>query len=134
LDIAPAAVDRCLKLFEGDPAKKFALYDPVSFHPESVRAEVGLSMEVIFHLTEDDLYEQYLRHLFAAATRFVVIFSSDEAGLSGGRFPHFKSRHFTSDIPWLAPDWHYTRLIQNPHRDISISDFHIFEHRSACHP
>jgi SAM-dependent methyltransferase len=127
LDIAPAAIERCKSMFAGDPAKRFEGYDPLQYNPDAWKAELALSMEVVFHLTEDDLYEQYLRHLFASATRYVVIFSSDEPDLAPGRFPHFRSRRFSPDIPRLAPGWTCTATIRNPHRAISISDFHIFE-------
>ena len=127
LDIAPAAVARCQGLFAGDPAKQFAVYDPYSFQPGNCRAELALSIEVLFHLTEDDLYYLYLQHLFASAQRWVVIFAPDEADTTGGRFPHFRPRRFTPDVP---PGWVLRERAPNPHRDISISDFFVFERLS----
>lgn len=124
LDVAPSAIDRCRGLFAEDTAKQFAVYDPRRFDPRTYPADLALSLEVIFHLTEDDLYQLYLQHLFACARRWVVIFSADEADTTGGRFPHFRPRHFTPDVP---AGWTLREHVPNPHRDISISDFFVFE-------
>ncbi len=124
LDVAPSAVARCQALFAGDPAKRFAVYDPNHFDPAACQAELALSLEVIFHLTEEAVYRLYMEHLFACARRWVVIFASDEADTTGGRFPHFRPRHFTRDVP---SGWVLRERAPNPHRDISVSDFFVFE-------
>lgn len=124
LDVAPTAVQRCQGLFEADPIKRFLVYDPYQFDTAVVQAELGLSIEVLFHLTEDALYLRYLEHLFGAATRWVVIFAPDEPDHTGGQFPHLRPRQFTRDIP---AGWTLCRRDINPHRDISMSDFFVFE-------
>ncbi len=124
LDVAPSAIRRCRALFAADTRKRFDLYDPYHFSPETARAELALSVEVLFHVTEDALYQRYLRHLFAASSRWVVIFSADEPDRTGGRFPHLKPRRFTADVP---PGWALRRRDDNPCADISISNFFVFE-------
>jgi SAM-dependent methyltransferase len=127
LDVSPTVIAQCKRFFSGDSSRNFELYLPDQFDPTPFKADLSLSMEVIFHLTEEPVYEAYIRHLFAAADRYVVIFSSDQPDRSDGIYPHFRSRHFTADIPRLAPGWILTEHITNPHRDISISDFFIFQ-------
>lgn len=124
LDVAPSAIARCQRLFSGDETKQFALYQPFQFKPDAVQADLSLSLEVIFHLTEDALYSLYMQHLFAASRRWVVVFSSDENDQTGGRFPHFRPRRFTPDVP---PGWILCERVENPHRDISVSSFFVFE-------
>ncbi|MBK8965583.1 MAG: class I SAM-dependent methyltransferase [Saprospiraceae bacterium] len=124
LDVAPSAIQRCRDLFAADPNKRFLVYDPCRFDPAGLKAELGLSIEVLFHLTEDDLYHRYLEHLFGAATRWVVIFAPDEPDQTGGQFPHLRPRRFTRDVP---AGWRLQRRDTNPHRDISMSDFFVFE-------
>lgn len=124
LDISKTAVERCRILFEKDPSKRFEIYRPETFNPADFQADVAISLEVIFHLTEEDVYQKYLQHLFASARRWVVIFSSDEADATGGIFPHFKPRQFTPDVP---PGWVLRERLTNPHRDLSVSDFFFFE-------
>lgn len=121
LDIAPSAVDRCRQLFAGDTSKQFGVYDPFRFEPAANQADLAISLEVIFHLTEDDIYRLYMAHLFACARQWVVVFASDEAAESP--FPHFRQRRFTDDVP---AGWVLQERVVNPHRDISVSDFFVF--------
>ena len=123
LDVAPSAIARCRSLFAGDGAKRFALYDPCHFKPAAVQADLSISLEVIFHLTEDHHYRLYLEHLFASARLYVVIFASDTDDAAPGPFPHFRQRRFTADIP---AGWALQEQVRNPHRDISVSDFFVF--------
>ena len=124
LDIAPSAVARCRDLFSGDANKTFAIYDPEHFEPADFQADAAISLEVIFHLTEERVYQPYMQHLFALARRWVVVFSSDEADRSGGIFPHFRQRKFTCDVP---EGWVLRERVANPHRERSVSDFFVFE-------
>lgn len=124
LDISKTAVGRCRSLFAGDASKRFGTYEPEAFRPSDFQADMALSLEVVFHLTEEDAYRLYLQHLFASARRWVVIFSPDEDDTTGGVFPHFRPRRFTPDVP---PGWVLRERLPNPHRDISLSDFFFFE-------
>ena len=124
LDISPSVIERCRRLFADDSSKTFVVYSPDTFAPAHFQADMALSMEVLFHLTEEAVYQTYMQHLFAAARRFVVIFSSDETDETGGVFPHFKPRKFTPDVP---PGWKLRTRLINPHRAFSVSDFFIFE-------
>lgn len=74
LDISPEAVELCHQRFAGDHTKEFGLVDE---HLD-VSADLALSLDVIFHLVEDDVYARYIARLFDSAERFVIIFSSDE--------------------------------------------------------
>jgi len=48
---------------------------------------------VIYHLTEDRVFETYLTHLFAAGLRFVVVYSTNME--VSGTAPHVRHRVFT---------------------------------------
>jgi SAM-dependent methyltransferase len=124
LDIAPSAIARCQKIFAEDSSKFFAAYDPNTFKPTDFQADMSLSLEVIFHLTEEKIYQKYLRDLFASARKWVVVFASDECDDTGGVFPHVKLRKFTADVP---SGWALRHRLPNPHRDRSVSDFFFFE-------
>lgn len=124
LDISPSAVAHCQAVFAEDSRKKFAVYEPDQFKPGDFQADMALSMEVIFHLTEEKIYHLYLQHLFACARRWVVIFSSNADDSAQSSFPHFKQRRFLPDIP---PGWTLQQQLANPHAAISVSEFFIFE-------
>ncbi len=124
LDIAASAVERCKALFSEDRTKQFEVYDPDCFVSASFQADLAISLEVIFHLTEERLYLLYMQHLFALSSRWVIIFSSDEEEKGKGMFPHFRQRRFSADVP---EGWVLRQRVENPHRDRSVSDFFVFE-------
>ena len=124
LDVSKSAVERCRALFAGDHSRRFEIYQPEFFSPLEFQSDMALSLEVIFHLTEYDTYNLYIRHLFATARHWVVIFSSDKSDATGGVFPHFRPRRFSGDVP---PGWSLVERLENPHSDISISEFFFFE-------
>lgn len=127
LDVSAAAIDRCLERFASDPSKSFLLYDPERFRDPAglIRADLAISLEVIFHLTEDAVYERYLAHLFAAAERFVIVFSSNRD--EPGPRPHVRHRRFTDWVEARRPDWTLAETIPNPHGDESFAEFFVFE-------
>ena len=93
LDISRDAIALCSRSFAGDPSKRFGL---VEDHP-AARADMSISLDVLFHLIEDDVYHRYLQQLFDAGSRFVVIFSSDEPGQKHS-LPHVRHRAVSLDV------------------------------------
>lgn len=132
LDVSPEAIRACARRFAGDTTKSFFLYDPTCFidHHGLFRAELALSLDVIYHLTEDAVFEAYMRHLFASGSRYVVIYSNDSAEYSPA--PHIKYRRFSDWIGVHAAEWVLWRRIPNrfPHtgddRTGSPSDFFVY--------
>jgi hypothetical protein len=94
-------VKQCHKLFQHDPSKRFLVSDISCAHFE--RGDLALSLDVIYHLVEDDIYEQYMRSLFEAADHFVIIYSDNED--SPGEASHLRHRRFTDWIESNKPDW-----------------------------
>lgn len=129
LDVAPSAIDRCAARFADDPTKSFFLYDQDRFVDRHglFRAELALSLDVVFHLVEDPVFERYMQTLFACGSRFVCVYSSNDERPDIGH--HVRNRRF---LPWVEehrPDWHVLEHVANPHRgqvDAAISDFWFF--------
>lgn len=101
VDVSQAAVEACRKKFEGDSTKRFLLLSQFS----SQRADLVLSLDVIYHLVEDPVYHAYMRNLFATADRFVVIYSSDAPEEAPASTNHVRQRKFTRWIEANAPGW-----------------------------
>jgi hypothetical protein len=77
LDVAPGAIDICAKKFLGDKSKSFAVYLPSHFTNNAFfQAELTLSMDVVLHLIEENVYETYMANLFTASTKYVAIFTT----------------------------------------------------------
>lgn len=72
LDISPDAVAWCRQRFAGDASKSFALLDEYT----GQTADLSISLDVLFHLVEDEVYFDYLDRLFNAGRRFVVVYAT----------------------------------------------------------
>jgi hypothetical protein len=128
VDVSMRAVEICRSLFEGDPSKRFFQLESV---PPDAIADLSLSLEVIFHLVEDPVFDAYMRRLFESARRFVILYSSNMEQESPGR--HVRHRQFTRWIEDNQPSWHLQDTIKNPYPfdpanpdETSFSDFYIF--------
>src|SRR5690606_4386755 len=97
VDISRNAIDRCNALFSGDPNKSFLLLDSYA----GQTADLAMSLDVLFHLVEDRVYDAYLERLFAAAERYVAIYSSNQA--AGSPLPHVRHRAFAADVAERFP-------------------------------
>ena len=70
------------------------------------RAQMALSIEVLFHLVEDEVYETYLNDLFRLGVDYVVIMRSnchEDIRLKGVLESVWKDRY--SDVLEKFDDW-----------------------------
>jgi SAM-dependent methyltransferase len=104
LDVSARAVAICRELFADDASKRFELYDSGLFTPR-VLAQLSLSLDVILHLVEPDVFRRHLDHLFAAAERAVVIYGSDVDQNPSETAAHVRWRAFSPTIEERFPDW-----------------------------
>lgn len=137
LDVSPTAIGICASKFANDRTKTFLLYHPEAFADNRglLSSELALSLDVIFHLIEDDVYEAYMRHLFSAATRYVIVYSTDTD--APGREPHIRHHRFTAWAAQHERDWSLIEHIPNRYpvsedqRSGSPADFFVFERPAA---
>lgn len=123
LDVSPAAVQLCEWAFSADPAKAFALLPVVP-----VPRDLALSLDVIYHLYEDDVYQQHLAAVFAAASRFVVLYTTDADELGEEwTAPHVRHRPVVTDVAERFPAWRLLEHIENPYPGLGGSDFYAYE-------
>ena len=135
LDVSQKAITICEEKFINDQSKKFFLYNPHSFDDktEQFKAELALSLDVIYHLVEDRIYSTYLTHLFGAGVKYVIIYATDKD--KSGRFyeRHVRHRNFTKDIVIRFPNWKLIKKIKNKYpagegmAEASPADFFIYE-------
>jgi SAM-dependent methyltransferase len=130
LDVSLEAIDLCRARFARDPDKAFLFYDPVrTVNLERFSsADLTLSLDVIYHLLEDDVYDRYLQMLFACSRKFVIIYSSNNTAPNVAW--HVRNRAFVQDVANRFDEFSLTRVIENPHRSLTQADFNVFE-RSA---
>ncbi len=126
-DVSMAAVKKCREAYRDDATKSFLWYDPADTPNIAafLNADLTLSLDVVYHLVEDRVYERYLSDLFAASRRFVIVYSSniDRAG----NLPHVKHREFTVDVERLISGFRLARTIENRYPEQSPCRFFVFE-------
>jgi hypothetical protein len=100
VDISPAAVALCRRIFEQDTSKFF--YLAAELLPGTT-AQLSLSLDVIYHLVEDAVFFGYMSDLFAASTKYVAIYASNE----NKSWPesHVRHRRFTDWVAVNQPQW-----------------------------
>ena len=129
VDVSEHAIQTCRMTYANDPTKHFALLRDY----KGERAELALSLDVIYHLVEDEVYEEHLAHLFFSAERYVIIYSSNTEAMPSPAAPHIRHRKFTDFIFETYPEWRLLKIILNrypfkgEYRTGSFCDFYIYE-------
>jgi hypothetical protein len=130
-DVSCTAIDSCRRAFSGDASKQFWLVE----HYDGRTADLAISLDVIFHLVEDDIFDGYMRRLFDASRHFVAIYSSNSDGNSMVTATHVRHRCFTRWIEAHRASWTLIEKIDNrfqydgDYKRTSFSDFYFFEKR-----
>jgi len=129
VDVSPTAIADCRKLFRHDPSKTFHVAGEL---PPGSTAELSLSLDVIYHLVEDDVFSKYMHDLFAASGKYVIIYSSNED--KAWTSQHVRHRNFTRWIKANLPGWTQVSHIPNiyPYNEndpdhTSFADFYVYE-------
>jgi len=134
-DVSLDAVLLCRTIFSEDDAKLFKLMGEYSFET----ADLTLSLDVIFHLLEDEVFDQYMQRLFNSSNRFVIIYSSNTDEQKMAMCEWVKHRKFTDWADNNMPEWELARFIPNKYQFIkygedstsSFSDFYIYIKRES---
>jgi cyclopropane fatty-acyl-phospholipid synthase-like methyltransferase len=128
-DVSETALSLCKQIFLSDKSKAFKLmcdYD-------GEKADLTLSLDVIYHLVEDGCFRNYMRTLFKASDRYVIIYSSDSDDNTGFEGTHIKHRKVTKWIQENVLGWILVKHIPNRypykgnHKIGSFADFFIYE-------
>jgi SAM-dependent methyltransferase len=128
-DVSPVAVERCRARFASDSSKSFGLLSEYA----GETAELTLSLDVIYHLVEDRVFEAHLRSVFGAATRYVAIYSTNRDAPDDAGLAHVRHRHFSDFVARELGSWKLLRNEKQPQEysgDItssSLAEFFLFE-------
>jgi SAM-dependent methyltransferase len=129
-DVSPRAVDICRARFSADRTKQFHLMTDLP----PVSGDLALSLDVIFHLIEDNVFEQYMTQLFSCGEKFVIIYSSNTDAESPA--PHVRHRCFARWVEARMPGWSQIAYVPNDFpfderepSDTSFSDFFVYRRR-----
>ncbi|OBX23247.1 MULTISPECIES: glycosyltransferase [Bizionia] len=129
-DVSKRAIEICLSEFKGDNSKSFYTVNDVLYG--TIKSELILSLDVIYHLTEENIFKQYLTKLFEASTKYVIIYSSNYDFRIA---EHVRSWKFTDWIEKnLSSEWKLETFSANKYQfdttkpnDTSMSDFYVYK-------
>ena len=133
LDVSQTIIQAIASRFQDDETKSFFFIDTRAYvdHAGVFQADLSLSLDVVYHLVEDSIFEAYMNALFGAASRFVIVYSSNKDEQSA---PHVRHREFTKWVEKNKKGWVLREMIPNrfpydpasPH-ETSLADFYLFE-------
>jgi SAM-dependent methyltransferase len=125
VDVSATALTRCADRFGHRLKYAFVLLDHLD---STAPAELSLSIDVIFHLTEDTVFERHMSDLFGRATRFVIVYASNYDSISLD--PHVRHRRFSDYVVNRWPKWQLLAHVPNrfpyDHAQPNITSFADF--------
>lgn len=132
LDVSETAVHFCRKRFSEDGGKSFESYDGgrKHIHPKK---DMAVSLDVLYHLVEDKVYQCYMDNLFFSSSRYVCIYSSNYEKKQDS--PYIRRRNFSKYVEEHYPQWKLISHIPNRYPavkgvsdpDTSNSEFYFYE-------
>ncbi len=130
-DISEAAVEKCRERFRGDATKSFR--NVAQYAGE--RADLSMSLDVVYHLVEDEVFESYMNRLCDSASKWVIVYSSNDESLNA-RYSsdYILHRRFTDWVAANKPEWRLVEKVVNQFpfdpndpNNTSLADFYVFE-------
>lgn len=127
-DVSPKAVAMCQQTFDSDSTKTFKLLGDY----DGETAELTLSLDVIYHLVEDEVFADYMNRLFDSSSTWVIVYSSNDASYDKDQAAHVRHRNFTDWVEANKPAWRLQKHIPNKYpfkgdnKTGSFADFFIY--------
>lgn len=130
IDVSETIINKNKIKFKDDNTKCFYMYDDYN----GQKFDLSLSLDVIYHLVEDDIFVDYMNKLFISSNNFVIIYSSN-GDVLGELSQHIRDRIFTKWIDLNKPNFYLYKKIDNIFKydsnikeiNTSISDFYIYK-------
>lgn len=126
-DVSQTILENISKKFNRDKTKIFKHVD----QSEGDKADLTLSLDVIYHLIEENVFDNYMQKLFEAANKYVIIYASNKNEF---HCQHVKHRKFTDWIDNNIKKWKLLTFIPNLYPfdesdsdNTSFADFYIYE-------
>jgi hypothetical protein len=129
VDVATIPIQQCSVRFAHDSTKKFFLAGNLPGNLGTF--DLSVSLDVIYHLVEDPVFDSYMRSLFGRSRSYVIIYASNHEAPSES--PHVRHRKFTTWIAQNIPEWRQIGFVPNRFPfdarrpdETSFADFYFF--------
>jgi hypothetical protein len=133
-DISQTILDSCSEKFANDNSKQFKHIS--NFIPK--KTDLIMSLDVIYHLVEDAIFESHMQALFNSNNKYIVIYSSNfNDSFDEVKSPHVRHRKFTSWAENKAQQFRLDKHIPNKHQYKgdetvgSLADFYFYSQIDA---
>lgn len=137
VDVSQEAIRICRDKFSGDPTKSF--FQVTEQDQYSGTSDLALSLDVLYHLVEDSVFDEYMSSLFSRSQKYTIVFSSNKNEQTSSR--HVRHREFLSWVAANAADWKLTQEVKNLYPfdaanpdETSPADFYVFEREADFQP
>jgi len=132
LDVSKKSIELCKKQFESDKSKSFFLYEPEYFIDglNIFKADLTMSLDVIYHLVENETFEKYMHDLFTCSNKYAMIYASNTDKQNSYQSQHVFHRKFSDWIETNFQNWKLLEKIKNKYPHESFADFYIYEKES----
>lgn len=135
LDVSKTILENTKNKFSSDKTKKFYLVEDF-IQSNFPQVELSLSLDVIYHLVEDEVFDEYMKNLFASSCKFIGIYASNK---EENYASHVRHRKFTSWIEKNAKEWKLYKFIPNKYpfdeknpNHTSFADFYFYKKECKC--
>ncbi len=129
VDVSKTILKSCKSQYSSDMTKRFVLLEDLQ--TTNPICEMSLSLDVIYHLVEDEVYNDHMHSLFSSALRWVIVYSSNMEAPT--EVAHVKHRNFTHWVEEKAQNWVLYQKIDQKYSYVSkmvdrtsFADFYIF--------
>lgn len=126
VDVSPTSVSLCRKRFADHPAYNFCSVEEAV----GLTADLSLSLDVVYHLVEDQVFDAYMERLFNASQRWLIIYASNQERIEA---EHVRHRKFTRWVQKNRPDFTLSEVVPNRYpydpadpENTSFADFYVY--------
>lgn len=128
VDVSEVAIEKCKRLI---PNAEFYLLTDNNFNFN--QTDLLLSLDVLYHLIEDNVYEAYIENILKHNSKFVIIYAPNFED-DGNFAKHVKPRKF-SEHRKLKENYDLLKFEKNKfpsldHTKGSFSDWYIFKSKN----
>jgi hypothetical protein len=145
VDVSQFAVQRLAQRFAADWRKRFIWYNGTrssltGTSGKLLQGDLSMSLEVIFHITQPDIFSNYMELLFDTSKRFVIILSNDpnenEDCNQGVCYTSSSHLRYWAITRWVennrADEWQLAGDLQHKYPEQAWSDFYFFARVEVC--
>jgi len=122
VDISEHVINICKQKYKDIENKNFVTYD--EYYKYSNKYDLSISLDVIYHLVEDVVYEKYMNDLFNSTDKFVIIYSTNWIETYNGS--HVYHRKFTEYIDMNFKNAKLIHHEPNKYPSLSTAEFYIY--------